>query len=373
MPRPGDAARRERGVVVSYERESESTERRPPAARPAHPARRENAAAVPYEQERESARTGVLAALYTQLRARHYSRRTERAYESWVRRFVAFSGGRHPQTLGNEHISAFLEHLAVDENVAASTQNQALAALVFLYRHVLGRPAPELAELVRAKRPERRPIVLGRAEVAAVLAQLSGPPRLMAGLLYGAGLRLRECLRLRVKEVGFERGELLVVSGKGGKDRMTPLPRRLVEPLRAHLQQVHQQHQRDLRAGAGWVELPDALDRKLPNAGRQWAWQWVFPATRIYQHPETGQRRRHHFHETALQRAVNYAGLAAQVGRRVTCHSLRHSFATHLLESGADIRTVQELLGHSSVETTMIYTHVLNRGARGVVSPLDSL
>lgn len=226
---------------------------------------------------------------------------------------------------------------------------------------------------MHAKRPRRLPVVLSVGEVARVLERLEGMPFLMASLLYGSGLRLMECVRLRVKDLEFERGEIVVREGKGDKDRVTPLPRRLHQPLRSHLEWVRGQHQNDLALGAGWVELPGALARKLPNAGREWSWQWIFPATRRYLHPETGQRRRHHFHETALRRAVHEAGIAAGIGRRVTCHSMRHSFATHLLESGSDIRTIQELLGHRSVATTMIYTHVLNRGGLGARSPLDAL
>ena len=278
---------------------------------------------------------------------------------------------RHPAELGSQSIAPFLTHLAAEERVAASTQNQALAALLFLYRNVLGWPAEELQSFVHAKRPQRLPDVLSVSEVAAVLAQLHGPSALMGALLYGSGVRLMECVRLRVKDLNFERGELLVRQGKGGKDRVTPLPRKLTPQLQRHLEKVYSQHQRDVLRGAGFVEVPNALARKYPNIGRQWAWQWVFPATRTYLERQSGERRRHHFHETALQRAVSQAGVAAVLGKRVTCHTLRHSFATHLLESGTDIRTIQELLGHRSVATTMIYTHVLNRGGLGVRSPFD--
>ncbi len=305
------------------------------------------------------------------IRMRHMSRRTEQAYVFWIRRYILFHDKRHPATLGAEEVTRFLSHLAEDRRVSASTQNQALSALLFLYRQVLGVKLPWLDGLVRARRPAHVPVVLGREEVAAVLARLSGPPWLMAALLYGAGLRLLECLRLRVKDVDFERGEIVVRRGKGGRDRRTVLPAVVRRPLAAHLDRVRAQHEADLARGAGWVELPDALGRKYPNAGREWGWQWVFPATRTYVHPETGQRRRHHFHESALQRLVRQAVIRAGIAKPAGCHTFRHSFATHLLESGSDIRTIQELLGHRDVRTTMIYTHVLNRGGLGVVSPVD--
>lgn len=308
-----------------------------------------------------------------QMRLRHYSPRTEKAYVGWVVRFVRFSGTRHPKELGAAEVGAFLSHLAQGEGVSASTQNQALAALLFLYECVLGRHLEEQSSFVRAKRPQRLPVVLSAPEVSRVLEHLDGIPGLMAELLYGSGLRLLECARLRVKDVSFERGEVVIREGKGNKDRVAPLPRRLTPRLQEHLSLVKRQHERDLREGAGWVELPSGVSKKQPNAGRELPWQWLFPATRTYRHIESGERRRHHFHETALQRAVKSAGLAAGIGKRVTCHCLRHSFATHLLEMGYDIRTIQELLGHRSVVTTMIYTHVLNRGGLGVRSPLDAL
>jgi integron integrase len=305
------------------------------------------------------------------MRARRMSPRTEEAYVGWMRRFLHHHGLRHPRELGPDAIARFLGHLATEQHVAASTQNQALAAILFLYVYVLGQPVESLGEYVRAKRPERLPAVLTQAEITALLNPTTGAPRLMASLLYGSGLRLMECARLRVKDLDFERREVLVREGKGDKDRMTMLPASLVEPLRAHLAEVRALHEADLRAGAGWVELPHALGRKLPNAGREWPWQWVFPATRTYRHPESGEVRRHHLHESVLQRAVHQAGVQARITRRVGCHVLRHSFATHLLEGGYDIRTIQELLGHRDVSTTMIYTHVLNRGGLGVRSPLD--
>jgi integron integrase len=275
--------------------------------------------------------------------------------------------------LGATEVAAFLTSLAVQGKVAASTQNQALSALLFLYREVLGIDLPWLDEVVRAKRPVHLPVVLTREEVRAVLQRLDGVPRLMAVLLYGAGLRLLECCRLRVKDVDFATNQLAIRDGKGHKDRATMLPTAVKADLHAHLERVRRQHEDDLRHGAGWVELPGALLRKYPNAGRAWGWQWVFPATRIYVDRVTGQRRRHHLHESVLQRAVKDAVRSAGIAKPATCHTFRHSFATHLLEDSHDIRTVQELLGHRDVNTTMIYTHVLNRGPAGVRSPADRM
>jgi integron integrase len=306
-------------------------------------------------------------------RVRHYSRRTEAAYLAWIRRFIFFHGKRHPAEMGAPEITKFLSSLAVEGNVAASTQNQALSALLFLYRDVLEQDLPWLDDVVRAKRPARLPVVLTRDEVRTLLLQMHGVPRLMAMLLYGAGLRLLECAHLRVKDVDFARNQLVVRSGKGDKDRVTMLPAVVKAELTRHLEAVKQQHEMDLRHGAGWVELPSALARKYPNAGREWPWQWVFPATRIYVERATGQRRRHHLHESVLQRAVREALMKAAIPKRASCHTFRHSFATHLLEDGHDIRTVQELLGHRDVNTTMIYTHVLNRGPAGVQSPADRM
>ncbi len=305
-------------------------------------------------------------------RARHYSPRTEEAYCYWVRRFLLRHRGHAPQPGGPE-IEGFLTDLAEQEEVAASTQNQALAALLFLYTQVLRVPLDKLGDFTRAKRPQRLPNVLSVPEVAALLEELEGTPQLMASVLYGSGLRLLECCRLRVKDLDLDRLEIQVRAGKGNKDRVTTLPQRLVEPLRQHLVEVRELHRHDLGQGAGTVELPDALDRKLPNAARDWVWQWVFPAARYYRHEASGTWRRHHLHETVLQRAVHQAGLAAGLSKRAGCHTLRHSFATHLLEGGYDIRTIQELLGHQDVSTTMIYTHVLNRGGRAVRSPLDAV
>jgi site-specific recombinase XerD len=287
----------------------------------------------------------LLARARILLRTRHYSPRTEEAYLLWIRRFLRFHEKRAPSQLGDDEATAFLTSLATDWRVAAATQNQALAALLFLYGEVLGRELRRQDGVVRARGPARLPVVLSREEVRLLMSRLQGPVGLMAQLLYGAGLRLLECCRLRVKDLDFDRNEIMV--------------RRL--------------HEADLRAGTGQVELPGALARKYPNAPREWGWQWVFPATRTYRDSETGQRRRHHLHESVLQRAIREAVLRAGIAKPATCHSLRHSFATHLLESGYDIRTVQELLGHRDVATTMIYTHVLNRGGRGVVSPVDDL
>ncbi len=307
------------------------------------------------------------------IRARHYSDRTEQAYVAWVARYVRFHGKRHPAEMAEAEVNQFLTHLAVHGRVAASTQNQALAALLFLYAKVLNRPLGQIEGVVRARRPRRLPVVLTRHEVRAVLDELNGTPRLVCTLLYGSGLRLLECLRLRVKDVDFHRHEIRVREGKGHKDRFTVLPSAVREPLRAHLDKVHRQHARDLERGLGRVPLPDALARKYPTADREWAWQWVFPASSHYVDRRTGVRHRHHLHESVIQRAVKEAIRRAALAKLASCHSFRHSFATHLLEDGYDIRTVQELLGHVDVKTTMIYTHVLNRGGKGVRSPMDGL
>jgi integron integrase len=313
----------------------------------------------------------LLDQLRMALRVRHASPRTVETYVHWLRRFIVFHGKRHPRELGPEAITAFLNDLAVERNVAASTQNQALNAIVFLYKRVLDRDVPELEQLVRARRPRRLPVVLTRDEVRAVLTRLEGTSKLVASLLYGSGLRLLEALALRVKDVDFATREIRLRDGKGRRDRVVPLPDALAPVLEAHLMRVRELHQQDLANGFGAAPLPDALARKYPNASREWGWQWVFPATSRYEDPATGAERRHHLHETAVQRAVRAAVVNAGIAKHATCHTLRHSFATHLLTSGYDIRTVQELLGHASVRTTMIYTHVLNRGGLGVRSPLD--
>jgi integron integrase len=307
------------------------------------------------------------------LRARHYSGRTEDSYIGWIRRYIVFHGKRHPAQMGAPEVTGFLTSLAVDGEVAASTQNQALSALLFLYRDVLAIDLPWLDDIVRAKRPLRLPVVLSRDEVRAMLQRLESVPRLMASLLYGAGLRVLECCRLRVQDIDFTANQIVIRGGKGDKDRVTMLPAVVKADLARHLTTVRTQHQHNLAVGAGWVALPTALQKKYPNAGREWVWQWVFPATRMYRDRLTGQLRRHHLHETVLQKAVKDAVRRAGIPKRATPHTLRHSFATHLLEDGHDIRTVQELLGHRDVATTMIYTHVLNRGPAAVRSPVDRM
>lgn len=305
------------------------------------------------------------------IRRLNYSRRTEEAYVHWIKRYIYFHGKRHPHELGEGEVTAFLSYLASERKVAAATQGQALAALLFLYKQVLGRDLGWLDGMTRAKRPVRLPTVLSVQEVEALLAELRGGAWLMAGLLYGAGLRHFECLRLRVKDVDFNYRQLLVRDGKGQKDRVTLLPEKLVDPLQAHLVEVRRLHGRDLREGYGEVHLPFALARKYPRAGFEWSWQYVFPSKNRSVDPDDGVVRRHHLDDSVLQRAVKAAAQTAGIAKRVSCHTLRHSFATHLLHDGYDIRTVQELLGHSDVSTTMIYTHVLNKGGRGVKSPLD--
>jgi integron integrase len=307
------------------------------------------------------------------MRSRHYSKRTEQAYCLWVKRYIRFHKLRHPAEMTEPEINAFLTHLAVEEKVSASTQTQALCAILFLYRHVLFYELGDLGDIIRARKPKHLPIVLTREEVRAVLGQMEGETWLMASLLYGAGLRLMECLQLRVLDIDFEMNEITVRDGKGGKDRVTMLPEQLKPSLRDQLRRARAIHERDLAEGWGSVMLPDALDRKYPNAPREWRWQWVFPQATRWKDTSTSQQGRHHVHETVLQRAVKDAARRSDMTKRVSCHTLRHSFATHLLESGYDIRTIQELLGHRSVSTTMIYTHVLNKGGRGVRSPFDHL
>ncbi len=307
------------------------------------------------------------------LRTRHYSIRTEDAYVQWARRFILFHGKKHPSSMGAAEINAFLSHLAVERSVSASTQTQALCAILFLYRDVLVEDVPWLAELERAPRRQPAPLVLTRNEVDRLLGSMSGTPQLVARLLYGTGMRLLECLRLRVKEVDFQSREVLVRSGKGNKDRTTMLPRVLCVALRRHLENVRALHDRDVAAGFGRVWMPEALAVKYPNADGSWGWQWVFPAAQRSVDPRSGIERRHHLSEQTIQRAVHEAVRRTDMAKPATPHTLRHSFATHLLASGHDIRTVQELLGHADVKTTMIYTHVLGLGASGVRSPLDAL
>jgi integron integrase len=308
------------------------------------------------------------------IRTRHYSIRTEEAYVGWIRRFILHHRKTHPAAMGAAEVNAFLSHLAVVDHVGASTQAQALSALVFLYRHVLDDPLPWLDEIVRAQRPRRLPVVLSREQVGALLGELEGTPRLVASILYGGGLRLLEALRLRVKDVDFAARLLVIRRGKGEKDRRTMLPDSLREPLRTQIEAVRRLHRRDLARGGGEVWLPDALHRKYAGAATELAWQYVFPASKISCDPRSEVRRRHHLDESSIQRAVKAAVRSSGIHQAAGCHTLRHSFATHLLEDGYDIRTIQELLGHADVRTTMIYTHVLQRsGGRGVRSPMDTL
>lgn len=309
--------------------------------------------------------------VHEKLRAGHYSRRTEEAYLGWIRRFIRFHGGRHPRELREPEVVSFLEDLAVAGKVSASTQNQALNALCFLYGQVLEQKLGSLGAFARARRPERLPVVLSREEARSLLAALDGSMRLIGELLYGCGLRLLEALRLRVKDVDFARLQITVRGGKGDKDRVTMLPVSVAGRLREHLEEVRRRHSAELAAGRGEVWLPEALGVKFPKAPREWAWQWVFPARQLSKDPESGRIRRHHVHENAVQKAVQAAVAKSGLAKRATCHTLRHSFATHLLENGYDIRTVQDLLGHKDVTTTQIYTHVMQKPGIGVRSPLD--
>ena len=313
----------------------------------------------------------LLDQVRARLRLKHYSLRTEQAYVGWIRRFILAHDKRHPRDMGAVEVESFLSTLATRGQVAAGTQNQALAALLFLYREVLSIELPWMETMVRAKRPQRVPVVLSRDEVSRLLAMMDGRFALMASLLYGSGMRLMECVRLRVKDVDFELNQICVRDGKGGKDRHVPLPQRLREALRVQLERVAVIHQLDLATGQGSVWLPHALARKYPSAPRELGWQYVFPSGQLTHDPRGGALRRHHVDEGGLQRAVRAARVKARIVKPATCHTLRHSFATHLLEAGQDIRTIQELLGHKDVATTQIYTHVLNRGGRGVLSPLD--
>jgi integron integrase len=307
------------------------------------------------------------------LRVKHYSIRTETQYLQWIKRFILFHDKRHPREMGVVEVEAFLTHLAVAGRVAAATQNQALSALLFLYREVLNIDLPWLDKVVRAKQPQRLPVVLTRQEVTAILDRMTGVHGLMARLLYGTGMRLMECVRLRVKDVDFERAEIVVRDGKGAKDRITMLPQALIGPLQDHLRWRRQLFEDDKAKGRAAVYLPDALGKKYPTAAVDWPWQYIFPSGSYSIDPRSGEERRHHIDEKLLQRAVKKAVQASGVAKLATPHTFRHSFATHLLQSGYDIRTVQELLGHADVATTMIYTHVLNKGGRGVTSPLDAM
>jgi integron integrase len=305
------------------------------------------------------------------IRLKHYSIRTEESYVTWIRRYILFHNKRHPNEMASAEIEAFLTHLAVDQQVAASTQNQALSALLFLYRDVLKSSLDLPIDAIRAKRPKRLPTVLTKEETLKAIERLSGTQRLMAKLLYGGGLRLMECLRLRVKDLDFAQRQISVRDGKGMEDRVTMLPESLIIPLQEHLSHVKRIHAQDVAQGVGSVYLPFALERKYPHAGRLWIWQYVFPSDRLSKDPRTGITRRYHASESALQKAVSQAGRAVGLNKRISCHTFRHSFATHLLQQGYDIRTVQELLGHKDVKTTMVYTHVLNRGGLAVRSPQD--
>ncbi len=315
----------------------------------------------------------VLDGLQRAIRSRHYSPQTEKAYLRWAERFIRFFDCQHPVHLGEDEINSYLSHLAVEEQLSASTQNQALCALLFLFRKVLGRNIGDLGDVIRANKPKRLPVVLTREEVREILRQLEGRDLLVARLLYGSGLRLFECISMRVQDIDFEKRSILVRDGKGYKDRLTMLPRTAIGPLREHLAEVQSTHQDDLAEGWGRVVLPDALDKKYPNAAREWRWQWVFPQERRWQDPKSGQEGRHHVDPSVIQRAVQQAVLRAGITKHASCHTFRHSFATQLLEAGYDIRTVQELLGHRDLKTTMIYTHVLNKGPGAVNSPADDL
>ncbi|HEV2228623.1 MAG TPA: integron integrase [Steroidobacteraceae bacterium] len=314
---------------------------------------------------------GLFAVAREKMRTRHLALRTEQAYLHWLRRYVEFHDRKHPRELGAPDVEEFLTHLAVRRKVSAATQSQALQALLFLYRHVLGIELPWLDGITRASQPRRLPVVLSRAEVRALLAQLQGTPWLVASILYGSGLRLTEGLRLRVKDLALERGELVVREAKGGKDRVTMLPATLERAVRSHLERLRAWYDEERRLARPGVTLPAALARKYPQAAARWGWQYLFPAATLCRDPYTGELARHHLHEKVVQRAVQAAVLRAGLAQPASCHTLRHSFATHLLEDGYDIRTVQELLGHSDLKTTMIYTHVMGKGAGGVRSPLD--
>ncbi len=307
------------------------------------------------------------------IRVRHYSIRTEEAYVDWTKRFIWFHQKRHPAEMGAKEVSEFLSHLAIQRKVAPATQAQALNALVFLYKAVLETPLPDNVQFTRPKRKKKLPVVLTQTEIGNLLKQLSGHHWLAACLMYGSGLRLMECLRLRVMHLDFDHRAILVIDGKGNKDRVVTLADDLIVPLKRHLQAVRNLHEKDLADGFGEVYLPYALARKYPSAGRQWAWQYIFPSANRSIDPRSAVERRHHMDEQTLQRAIKYGIKKANIDKPASCHTLRHSFATHLLERGADIRTVQEQLGHSDVKTTQIYTHVLQRGGRGVISPLNSI
>ena len=328
---------------------------------------------APFREAKPDPQAPFIRRYRTALLARHYSDRTMASYEQWLHRFLHAYKERSPKSLGSAEINAFLSRLAEEENVSASTQNQALAALLFFFRTVMNMPVGDIGEVIRAKKPKRLPVVMSRQEVRAVLTELRGDKLLAASLMYGTGLRLMECLELRVQDIDFSRNEILVRNGKGAKDRVTMLPETLKEQLREHLLKVRGIHDTDKAEGWGRVQIPDALEKKYPNASTDWSWQWVFPQERRWIDKESKSEGRYHMDPSLLQNAVHQAIIKAGIAKRASCHTFRHSFATHLLESGYDIRTVQELLGHSDVKTTMIYTHVLNRGPSGVRSPADGL
>jgi integron integrase len=314
----------------------------------------------------------LLDQVRNKIRLKHYSIRTEQAYVRWIKRFILFHNKKHPSNMGKPEIEAFLSYLAMKQRVSSSTQNQAFNAILFLYRDVLTRNLDDSINAMRAKKPKRLPTVMTKDEAVSVISALSGVYQIMAKLLYGSGLRLMECVRLRVKDVDFQRNQILIRDGKGMRDRATMLPKSVEFALREHLEWVRKVYEEELRNGGGRVYLPQALERKHPNAAREWIWQYVFPAKSLSKDPRSGETRRHHIHENALQKAVKRAVKLAGIPKQVSCHTFRHSFATHLLENGYDIRTVQELLGHKDVNTTMVYIHVLNKGAKAVRSPLDS-
>jgi len=324
-------------------------------------------------QDANNSRSPFMEQVRQSFRVRHYSIRTERSYLMWIRQYILFHHKRHPREMGESQVAAFLSHLAVDRDVAANTQNQALNALVYLYREVLERPLQHIQGVTRAKKPQHIPVVLTRGEVANVLSHMEGRYWLIACILYGSGLRLIESVRLRVMDLDFDRQAIFVRNGKGAKDRVVTLASELIEPLMRHLETVRTTHERDLAAGFGEVYLPYALERKYPNANREWKWQYVFPSGRRSIDPRSGMERRHHLDESLVQKAVKTAVQRASINKKAGCHTLRHSFATHLLERGMDIRTVQEQLGHKDVRTTQIYTHVINRGGAAVISPLGSV
>jgi len=330
--------------------------------------------ASPFQYQAWTRQPGELLSRVTQvLRAKHYSISTERTYVPWIKRFVLFCENRHPLDVGEPELEAFLTSLAVDGNVASSTQNQAMNAIVFLYRDVIGRPLAGAINAVRAPKHINVPVVLTKDETMRLLNVMSGTTQLMAKLLYGSGLRVSECIRLRVKDVDFEMKQVTVRAGKGNKDRYTTLSESLIAPLKSHLERVKILWEKALAEGHGSVFMPDALDRKYPNAGKEWIWQYIFPAKNTSVDPRSGVERRHHVEASVLEKAIKRATLTIGLNKRVTCHTLRHSFATHLLQSGTDIRTIQDLLGHNDLSTTMIYTHVLRQGGQGVKSPLDQL